>query len=172
MKTFIFFLMLAATIYAQETCKIIIDEKSEKPMIIGETHREMFNDTSFAWWFNSEYDEYKINEDALKCLKNIDEDYKIEIVMGTWCSDSRREVPRFLKILDTLDFAKENIEIINVDRDKKDLNGKVDSLKIELVPTFIFYKDGKEHGRIIEVPENTLEEDFANIVQCKKEDEI
>ena len=54
--------------------------------------------------------------------------------------------------------------MIAVDRNKEDLNGEVDSLAIELVPTFIFYREGKEIGRIEESPRETLEKDFNKIV--------
>ena len=37
-------------------------------------------------------------------------------------------------------------------------------LDIELVPTFIFYRNGEELGRIVETPEDTLEKDLAEIV--------
>jgi hypothetical protein len=40
----------------------------------------------------------------------------------------------------------------------------VEELKVERVPTFIFYRDGKEIGRIIENPKTSLIEDFLEIV--------
>jgi thiol-disulfide isomerase/thioredoxin len=85
--------------------------------------------------------------------------------MGTWCSDSRREVPRMLKVLDIIGFPKENLSIINVDRNKKGIADEADDLNIELVPTFILYEDEKEIGRIIETPEETLEKDLVRIVE-------
>ncbi|MDP4175154.1 MAG: thioredoxin family protein, partial [Bacteroidota bacterium] len=94
-------------------------------------------------------------------------DYDITIVLGTWCSDSRREIPRFLKILDSLGFDSGKVKLLAVDREKKGLGDEIDSLKIELVPTIIFYKDGKEAGRITEAPEETLETDTNNIITSK-----
>jgi thiol-disulfide isomerase/thioredoxin len=84
--------------------------------------------------------------------------------MGTWCSDSRREVPRFLRILDELNFNNELLTINYVDRKKESPEGDISSLDIKYVPTFIFYKGGKEIGRIIETPQITLESDFKNIL--------
>ncbi|MFZ0452215.1 MAG: thioredoxin family protein, partial [Ignavibacteriaceae bacterium] len=91
-------------------------------------------------------------------------DVNIEIVMGTWCSDSRREVPRFFKILDAVNYPSNKVGIICVDEDKKTQSNELDGLKIELVPTIIFYKDGNELGRIIESPHDTLEKDMIKIL--------
>ena len=76
-------------------------------------------------------------------------------------------MPRFLKILDYLNYPKDKIKIYAVDRSKKGLNNEIDSLNIQKVPTIIFYKNNKETGRIIEEPKVTLEKDLANIVTKK-----
>jgi thiol-disulfide isomerase/thioredoxin len=123
------------------------------------------SDTSFSKWFNEEYETYHLNTKDLKELSGFDSTYSIIIVMGTWCSDSRREVPRFIKILDTLNYPVSKIKMIYVDREKKDMDGSVDSLYIKLVPTIIIYNEGKELGRIEEAPEETLEKDLIRITK-------
>jgi hypothetical protein len=42
--------------------------------------------------------------------------------------------------------------------------GDFASLNIVRVPTFIFYKNNSEAGRIIEVPKTSLEQDMVNIL--------
>jgi thiol-disulfide isomerase/thioredoxin len=157
-------LIMTINLSAQTYNEIVIDEKSEKPMLIGYTNRYAFNDTTFSWWFNSAYEDYEFDSGAVAQISNLINDLKILVVMGTWCSDSRREVPHFYKILDEIKFPVEKLTIINVNRKKeadvKELNG----LNIELVPTFIFYKYDKEIGRIIETPEESLESDFLKIL--------
>ena len=161
---FLFFLLISAiSILAQN--KVIIDSKSEKAMLIGECNLDAFQDSSFAWWYNSEFENYEPNPDILNTLKQNLDEYKIEIILGSWCSDSRREVPRFIKILDLLDYDPSQIEIIAVDREKSAPELDIESKGIELVPTFIFVKDGKEMGRIIETPLKTLEEDILEIIK-------
>ncbi len=39
--------------------------------------------------------------------------------MGTWCGDSKRETPRFYKILDETGFNQNNFELITVIEIKK-----------------------------------------------------
>jgi len=87
--------------------------------------------------------------------------------MGTWCSDSRREVPRFYKILDSLNFPSAKVKLIMVDRKKEAAEVNIASLNIELVPTMIIYNDGLEIGRIVETPKETLEKDLAAILTKK-----
>ncbi|MDP4193434.1 MAG: thioredoxin family protein [Bacteroidota bacterium] len=148
--------------------KLMKDEKSGRQMLIGQINREALSDTSFSWWFNSEYDNYTVKSKELDdSVKEEIRDYDITIVLGTWCSDSRREIPRFLKILDSLGFDSGKVKLLAVDREKKGLGDEIDSLKIELVPTIIFYKDGKEAGRITEAPVETLETDTNNIITSK-----
>ncbi|HRI45787.1 MAG TPA: hypothetical protein PK559_01680, partial [Ignavibacteriaceae bacterium] len=137
------FILLIITVqsFGQSFNQIIIDEKSEKPMLIGYTNRNAFTDTTFSWWFNTEYDDYDVEEGITSQLSPLFEDISIKIVMGTWCSDSRREVPHFYKILDLSNFQEKNLTVINVDRKKLAEEIDLSDLKIELVPTFIIYRD-------------------------------
>jgi thiol-disulfide isomerase/thioredoxin len=83
--------------------------------------------------------------------------------MGTWCSDSKEQIPAFYKILDELNCDSNSITLINVDRNKKGLSNEIKKLNIELIPTIIFYKQRKKIGRIIETPYESLEKDLINI---------
>ncbi len=165
MKKLILLLMILSTvIYTQDKNKLVTDEKSGKPMLIGLCDRTAFADSNFSWWFNSEYDNYTPDSvTVMKLSKEINE-VKITIVMGTWCSDSRREVPRFYKILDKAGYNFDYLTLICVDRNKTAPNNLVEKLDIKLVPTFIFYKNDVEVGRIIETPKETLEKDLVSIV--------
>ncbi len=163
-KFLVVFVMLSTLIIAQEKNKMSVDEKTGKPMLLGICDRSAFADTSFSWWFNSEYDNYSPDSIDVKNLADKLKDIEITIVMGTWCSDSRREVPRLFKILNKLNYDQKNVTLICVDRKKTAQTGNVDKLKIELVPTLIFYKDNAEIGRIVESPKETLEKDLMKIV--------
>ena len=163
-KIFIFFLLFASISFAQEKNRLSVDEKSGKPMLIGLCDRTAFADTSFSWWFNSESDMYSVDSVALKGVSGMMKEIKIIIVMGTWCSDSKREVPRFFKILDLLGYDQKNLTLICVDRNKKATGDEVEKLEIKLIPTFIFYKNDVEIGRIVETPKESLEKDLLKLL--------
>jgi thiol-disulfide isomerase/thioredoxin len=160
----LFIVTSVSFLLAQKTNKIVPDGESGKPMLIGSCTREAFSDSSFSGWFNSEYKMYVPDSVTVKEIEYNLDDVKTTIIMGTWCSDSREQVPHFFKVMDEAGYTENNISMICVNHDKKDLSGSVDSLNIELVPTFIFYRDGKELGRIIETPQQTMEEDIFTIL--------
>jgi thiol-disulfide isomerase/thioredoxin len=163
-KYFILLLLLSIISIAQEKNKLIVDEKSGKLMLVGLCDRTAFADTSFSWWFNSEYDNYSVDSVSLKILGNKLIGYTITIILGSWCGDSRREVPRFLKILDAAAYDQKSLTLICVDRQKTTPTGETNNLDIKFVPTFIVYKDSVEIGRIIETPKETLEKDLMKII--------
>ncbi len=170
MKWLSFFLILIffPAIKAQDKNVMITDSVSGKPMLIGHCDRDAFKDSSFSWWFKSGYNLYSVDTTLMQNVKNDLKNVDITIVMGTWCSDSRREVPRLFRILDDINYPMDKVNIITVDRDKNGLENETDSLNIELVPTIIFYKNGEELGRIVETPKDTLEKDIAAIVESKQ----
>jgi hypothetical protein len=88
----------------------------------------------------------------------------IKVILGTWCRDSREQLPRFMKILDCLQYNTTLLELICVDKLKKADSLDISGLKIEKVPTFIFYFNGTEKGRIIETPVLTIEQDMNHIL--------
>jgi len=117
-------------------------------------------------WFYKGYDDYQANPDIMKSLSEIGKDgLSIKIVMGTWCPDSRREVPRFMKVLDIWKFPAEFLTFIGVDNGKLSPIGGYEVLEIHRVPTFIIYKNNLEAGRIIENPATSLEQDMVNILR-------
>ncbi len=118
-------------------------------------------------WFKKEYDSYKVSKKGVKELKEVDKvkDYRIVIVLGTWCGDSKREVPRFFKILDELGFPKDKVLVVLVDENKNDPSGLNKQFNIKYVPTFIFVDAASnEIGRIVESPDKSLEADWKAVI--------
>ena len=158
------FFLLGSLLLAQQGITVI-DEQTDKLMLLGRHDRSAFLDSAFSGWFNEEYEYYSLDDSTLISIKDKIADVTVAIVMGTWCSDSQREVPHFYKMVDYLGYDESKIDLICVDRAKVGVDNEVDGLDIKLVPTFIFYKEGNEIGRIIEVPVVTLEKDLAEILK-------
>lgn len=133
--------------------------------LLGYFTREQMYRTPHCVWYLNGYDNYKPDSLVVNKLTKIPVDVlTIKIVMGTWCPDSRREVPRFLHVLDLWKFPPERVTFIGVDNAKLSPVGEYNMLDIQRVPTFIFYKNNIEAGRIIEVPVTSLEQDIVNIL--------
>lgn len=166
MRTLILFLFIfAAILQAQQRNTVITDEKTGKPMLIGFIDRSALVDTAFSSWFDPEFKEYEVDIASLENVEDNLKDISFTIVLGTWCSDSHEQVPRFLKILDILNFnQEENITMIAVDRHREGQENEVDDLDIKFVPTFIVFRNSVEIGRIIETPQASLEKDLALIL--------
>jgi thiol-disulfide isomerase/thioredoxin len=148
-----------------ESVKQSTNFSEQSTWLLGYFTREQLSRVPHSEWYQKGYDEYQFNTEAVNKLTEISKDnILIKIVMGTWCPDSRREVPRFMRILDLWKFPMENVTFIGVDNAKLSPVGEYEKLNIQRVPTFIFYKNNIEAGRIIEVPVTSLEQDIINIL--------
>lgn len=165
MKKYFYILLFITTfITAQDKYNKVIDEKTGKEMIVGLSDFSVFSDSNYSWWFESEFNNYEPDSLVIEKLKKIEIKPDIIIIMGTWCSDSKREVPRFYKIIKLISYDESKIKLICVDRKKEVTNIDISNYKIKYVPTFIFIKDEEEVGRIIESPKQRLEEDLLEIL--------
>ena len=88
--------------------------------------------------------------------------------MGTWCGDSRREVPRMYKILDYCQVNLSRIQLVNLNNSdtayKQSPGHEERGLNILRVPTLLIYENGHEVGRLVESPVTSLEKDMLAIV--------
>ncbi len=140
-------------------------EASQKPSVLtGTVDRDALTTEPYRAWFTAEYEAYGVNDSLLDSLKELLDGVAVDIFMGTWCSDSRRDVPRFYRILDHLGLPGEQVRLVGVDSAKTSPGHEEEGMNIHHVPTFIFYLDGVEIGRIIEFPVLTLEEDIYAIL--------
>ena len=139
--------------------------KNPDKMLLGRITEKSLKEAPFAEWYNANFEAYQPKNDVVESLGAALPKVYIQIIMGTWCEDSQVHVPALFKILDAASYNTSTIKMVAVDRDKIEPKQNLEGLDIELVPTFIFYKDGIELGRIIENPEKSLEEDILALVQ-------
>ena len=86
--------------------KVLINNKKLKLQIIKEGKKVI-----------KEYNQYNPSINELNRLNY--EKINIKVFMGTWCHDSKREVPRLIKILDNLKLSESKIDIVALTKDKK-----------------------------------------------------
>lgn len=138
------------SVWAQSTSQLA-------KMIIGKCQRsDLDTSQQFNAAYRLHYNDYQPDSSKIKALKQVLQNTTVHIVFGTWCGDSKLQVPRFLKMMDAIHFPAKNITYEGVDYSKK----TTQELGIERVPTFIFYKNGKEIYRLVERPTVSLESDI------------
>ena len=141
------------------------DPNTGKPMLLGLIAIEELQQDPFSEWYQIEFESYEVDTELINAIDNPSQ-YSYEIFLGTWCADSRREVPRMEKILSQMDIDMANVLIVAVDRDKISPNRQEEGKDIRYVPTLIVSKNNEEIGRIVESPSSesaTLESDLFEI---------
>ncbi len=169
------FLLFVAGIFLFSSCatkgkvnKVVFNKATNQEILLGKINRRGLEKKPFKEWFDKGYKLYKPDEKTITELKkHIAKNAKIVIIMGTWCSDSRREVPRFYKILDEIGFNKDSLTIYAVDRQMRTPKGEEVKYQIEKIPTIIYYHYNYEAGRIVESPKVSLEKDLLLFTKRK-----
>ncbi|QLE02728.1 thioredoxin family protein [Galbibacter sp. BG1] len=120
-------------------------------------------------WLESRYNNFKPNKNILDKFNGNIEEYSVKVFIGTWCGDSKSFFPKFLKSLEYLGVENESIELFGINRKKDEPKLLVESFNIKFVPTAIFYKKGREINRIVEYPQENVEQDIIDILIKEKE---
>lgn len=100
--------------------------------------------------FADEYEAYQLSDEQKQQLNNISEKAHVDVYFGTWCHDSAREVPRFLKAFEQ--HPNISYTLIGLDYDKQEPAQRAQAAGIKFTPTFVIKQNDKEIGRIIEKP--------------------
>jgi thiol-disulfide isomerase/thioredoxin len=141
---------------------VVLAFASLAPEALADRYRYPLGDISHAELlerhevFRRNYTEYVTPEP----IEGLPADLAVQILFGTWCHDSEREVPRMLKLLKASGVKQENISLIALDIRKEEPEGRAKALDVRFTPTFIFLTGGTEMGRIVERPNVNLEHDI------------
>ena len=146
--------------------KSIVNESGDT-ILAGHCAIDIMYKNPYKIWYDSNYENYKVDSNKAIMLQPLLSNKTIEIFMGSWCGDTRREVPRMLKILQVAQMDTNKIKLIFVDNStatyKQSTENEEHNKNIHHVPTFIVY-DTKEIGRIIETPLESFEKDLLTIL--------
>ncbi len=111
-----------------------------------------------------EVSSYFPNQEVIEKLQAVPSEIKIEIFLGTWCSDTKRNVSAYFKIMDMVDNPLIMTNYIGIPKEDDSRKPFIEGKNIVKVPTFIVYVDDQEKGRIIEDPIKSVEEDLLDII--------
>lgn len=145
------FMALSAYSVNAQTSEINQRIKNERGvLLIGQQNMEPFNKKPFKAWYDEEYTPYVVDQPSIKKLEkeNISS-YDITIFIGSWCPDSHREFPRFIKILQELKYPVDKVQIFALDRQKKSPHEDEKVYNVTHVPTFIIKKMVKKLGELL-----------------------
>jgi tetratricopeptide (TPR) repeat protein len=141
----------------------------EPPKLLGRCSVQQLDEEPFAEWSRKGYDEYEPNPAILEALKrHADDGTTYTVYFGTWCGDSRREVPRLLKLFDAMGVPEDRVRLVALDRTpealKQSPTGEERGREIYRVPTLIVERGGREISRLVEHPVLSLERDLLSIL--------
>lgn len=126
--------------------------------------RDLEHESTFSW-YQSNYSSYAVDPTTVQDITMLSTDIQYILVVGTWCGDSKREVPHLFKIFDAAKISDHQLLMMGVDRSKKSEDGFTDKYNIQRVPTLVILKGDQELGRIVENPRESLEKDLVRILQ-------
>jgi hypothetical protein len=149
-----------------------LKDASGNEILLGKCSRRALEQAPFVQWFRASYDQYTVDTATCRFIEPLLKQKRITIFMGTWCGDSRREVPRILKMLDCCNFSPDQLQLIMVSNQpetyKQSPLHEEAGRNIVRVPTIIVEENEKEKGRIVEYPVVSLEKDLLSILRSEK----
>jgi len=168
---FIFIIAACTPKMASQPAQPVNIEATDKKgnlILLGKTTRERLAQPPFNVWYTKNYESYTVDSNTALQIKPLIKNKHFLLFMGTWCGDSRREVPRIYKILDFCRVKASRIQLItlsNSDTAYKQSPGHEErGLNIRRVPTLLIFENKRELGRVVESPVTSLEKDILAIV--------
>lgn len=158
MKKFFVFLISLSFLLTLTSCRNT-DNRNDLSVGVITKQALLAQDKRFA----EPYQQFLLTPQDVKTIKSWSSDIHIEVFFGTWCHDSQREVPRFLKIF--TQNQQVPIKLFALDYQKSDPSGQAKIKGIVYTPTFIIYRGNKELGRIIERPKSSLVSDIDDLLK-------
>lgn len=145
-------------------------EKDGSIKLLGQATYGRLKAPPFDGWFVKNESSFQPADSAVETFQNaLRQVDSITLFMGTWCGDSKREVPRLTKLLNEAGFDMKKLKIICLDNTfsnyKQSPEKEQMNLNIHRVPTVIFQKDGSELGRIVESPVDSYSADLSAILE-------
>jgi hypothetical protein len=123
---------------------------------VGPTTRTEIETTLPAWREASEL--ASVDSSVARDLANVAPGARVDVYLGTWCGDSRREVSRLFRALESVPEPPFDVRFIAVDRDKRA------DIELRYVPTIVVSRDGREVGRIVESAPRGIERELLDLL--------
>ena len=166
-RAFLAMLLFIAGCGSGDSYQISVEPHGQK-IITGRISPSLLESDSSFQWYRQNYASFTPDSASIVFLSSAAKNIHFIVFGGTWCGDTKRELPKFFKTISLAHIPEENVELYGVDRSKKSSDGLTDKYNITNVPTFIVLSDGKEMGRIVEEPAEGMEFDLVQMLQKKR----
>ncbi|MFL6195552.1 MAG: TlpA family protein disulfide reductase [Thermoanaerobaculia bacterium] len=138
----------------------------EEGVLVGDLTREKI-EAAHPDWVQAAV-ESQPKAEAARALAGVEPGAEVTVFLGTWCGDSRREVPRLWQSLDEAGGSVPfSIHYVGVDREKKEPAAGLAKNGVHYLPTFIVTRGGHEVGRIVETSPHGVETDLLALLTGK-----
>ncbi|MHB1921799.1 MAG: thioredoxin family protein [Chitinophagaceae bacterium] len=168
MKNKIFFLFLLLGIgfrsFSQETYHTSYDSEGNKVLTGYLSESVLANDSAFQWFFNGVND-YHPDPSMVRYIAANKDHFQVVVLGGTWCPDTQKLLPEFYRVMIGAGYPLNKIMVIGVDHHLKAIGNETRPYHLVQTPTFIFYRNGKELGRIVDHVHKSMEADMVAILQ-------
>lgn len=142
-------LLFFFAVQAQNRFDVLVERPNEKSLVGLLSKNVLSSDTSFSWYVEN-HKNYQPHTQGLATIKNYRDSIQLLAFMGTWCEDSQFIIPRFFALTEQAGIDSSRIVLFGVNRNKETWGNLAKTLGIELVPTLLVFRNGKEIGRVIE----------------------
>ena len=148
------------------------EAEDDTPVLVGEVSRSEV-EAAVPDWVTAQM-ESTPDIAAVEALAAVEPGADVAVYLGTWCSDSRRELARLWRgfddagvgIMTELPF---DLTYLAVDRDKVEPAERLEGVGLEYVPTFVVTRGGEEVGRVVEISPNGIEHDLLALLSGEAE---
>lgn len=133
------------------------------PILTGRVSRDDV-ETAHPEWVQARL-AAEVDPAAAEALSEVEPGAEVEVFLGTWCSDSQRELSGFWRALDEVGgrvpFATSYVAVGEAKVEPAELTRGVG---LFYVPTFIVRRNGEEVGRIVEAAPNGIVHDLLSLL--------
>jgi thiol-disulfide isomerase/thioredoxin len=141
----------------------------ERPILVGPVTRAALRTPPYSEWYDGNYARYQPDQKSLEKLRPLLAGVSIEAYFGTWCGDSRRQIPKLSRLMDAAEVDERILTLVALsDRpmEFKQAPGRPEAKRyVHRTPTIVVVRDGQEIGRIVETPAVSLEADLLAILE-------
>lgn len=143
--------------------------QKKEPSLLGVCSVRALETAPYSEWYTAGYGGYEPQSQIIEQIKKLDPSKNsVRIFFGSWCGDSKRELPKMMKVLKAAGFTEKNVQLIGVYDSlavyKQSPNREEKGQNIYRVPTLVVYQKEKEVGRIVEYAVESLERDLFKIM--------